>query len=57
MLVKEKLNLKDFYNVDRFGVFGKFLTIPALVSLYLNKGLLDNGIRGAIRDKSLMQIH
>lgn len=51
VLVKEKLNLKDFYNVDRFGVFGKFLTIPALVSLYLNKGLLDNGIKGAIRDK------
>lgn len=51
VLVKEKLNLKDFYNVDRFEVFGKFLTIPALVSLYLNKRLLDNGIRGAIRDK------
>ncbi len=51
VLLKERLNFKDFYNVDRFGILGRFLTVPALVSLYLNKGLLDNGIRGAIKDK------
>ncbi|WP_300348513.1 heavy metal translocating P-type ATPase [Clostridium sp.] len=50
-VVKEKLNLRDLYSVDRFGALGKFLTIPALASIYLNKGLLDNGIRGALKSK------
>ncbi len=51
IVAKDKLRLKDFYNVERFGVLGRFMTVPALVSLYLNKGLLDNGIRGAIKNK------
>ena len=51
IVAKDKLNLRSFYNVERFGVLGRFMTIPALVSLYLNKGLLDNGIRGAIKNK------
>ncbi|MGL5616426.1 MAG: heavy metal translocating P-type ATPase [Sarcina sp.] len=50
-IAKEKLNLKDLYSIERFGVFGKFLTIPALVSLYLNKGLVNNAIVGAIKEK------
>ncbi|MDO4535123.1 MAG: heavy metal translocating P-type ATPase [Clostridium perfringens] len=51
IVAKDKLGLKDFYGVQRFGILGKFMTVPALVSLYLNKGLLDNGIRGAIKNK------
>ncbi|WP_415331596.1 heavy metal translocating P-type ATPase [Clostridium perfringens] len=50
-VVKEKLNLRDLYSVERFGSLGKFLTVPALASIYLNKGLLDNGIRGAVKNK------
>ena len=50
-VVKEKLNLRDLYSVERFGSLGKFLTVPALASIYLNNGLLDNGIRGAVKNK------
>lgn len=50
-VLKDKLNLNDLYKVDRFGMMGKFLTIPALASIYLNKGLIDNGIKGALVDK------
>ncbi|MGL5647583.1 MAG: heavy metal translocating P-type ATPase [Clostridium sp.] len=50
-VLKDKLNLKDLYKIDRFGMMGKFLTIPALASIYLNKGLIDNGVKGALVDK------
>lgn len=50
-VIKEKFNIRDLYSVDRFGQFGKFLTAPALTSMYLNKGLLDNGINGAIKNR------
>lgn len=50
-VAKDKLKIKDLYDTQTLGVFGKFLTIPALVALYLNKGLLNNGINGAIKNK------
>ena len=50
-VIKGKLNLKDLYSVERFGVFGNFLTVPAIASMYLNKGLLGHGINGAIKNR------
>ena len=50
-VVKEKLKIRNLYSVDKFGVFGRFLTVPALASMYLNKGLLESGINGAIKAK------
>lgn len=50
-VAKDNLKIKDLYDTQTLGVFGKFLTIPALVALYLNKGLLNNGINGAIKNK------
>lgn len=52
-IAKTKFNWNDLYSVDKFGKYGKFLTVPALASIYLNKGLVENGIFGAIKNKRL----
>ncbi|WP_300276028.1 heavy metal translocating P-type ATPase [Peptacetobacter sp.] len=52
-IAKGRFGWKDFYSVERYGRFGKFLTVPALASVYLNKGLIENGIFGAVKNKRL----
>lgn len=51
IVAKDKLNIREPYSTEKFGVLGNFLTIPALISIYLNKGLVENGIKCAIKNK------
>lgn len=50
-MAKGRFGWGDIYNVDRYGRYGRFLTLPALASIYLNKGLIENGVFGAIKIK------
>ena len=52
-MAKGRFGWGDIYNVDKYGRYGKFLTLPALASIYLNKGLVENGVFGAIKNKRL----
>ena len=52
-MAKGRFGWGDIYNVDRYGRYGRFLTLPALASIYLNKGLIENGVFGAIKNKRL----
>lgn len=52
-MAKGRFGWGYIYNVDRYGRYGRFLTLPAIASIYLNKGLVENGIFGAIKNKRL----
>ncbi|MDQ0151073.1 heavy metal translocating P-type ATPase [Eubacterium multiforme] len=50
-VVKGKLDLKDLDNEKIFGKMGRFITVPSIASIYLNKGLFKNGIINAVKNK------
>lgn len=49
-VAKGKLNLKYLDN-EKIGKIGRFITIPSIASVYLNKGLFKNGIINAVKNK------
>lgn len=50
-VIKDKMGWSDLYSVEKFGAYGKFMTVPALASIYLNRGLMENGISNALKNK------